>query len=106
MGKRKKTVPASLKGRKKQKKKPYVVDCLKLPQDVVMGMESATICGDQELTLRHFKSVLAVGSREILLQARRHNLRICGNGLELAYYTLEEVKICGTICSIAYEKRG
>lgn len=104
MGRRKRTVP-SLKGRKKKRKQPYLVECLQLPGDAVMGMELATICGDRDLTLRSFKQIQAVSSSEIVVAARHHMIRVCGEELELAYYTLEEIKISGRIESVSYEKR-
>ncbi len=105
MRKKKKTVPA-LKDRKKTRKKPYCVDCLWLPKDVIMGMELGTLCGNREVSFRCLKGVQSVGKNRMVLQAKHHNIVINGTCLELSYYTLEEVKVCGVIESIIYETRG
>ncbi len=104
MRKKKKTVSA-LKNKKKPRKKPYLVDCLWLPKDVVMGMELVTLCGNREATFRCLKGVQAVETCRVVLQAKHHNIIICGTYLELSYYTFEEVKVCGVIDSITYETR-
>ncbi len=91
--------------RKKRKKTPYLVECLQLPKDVVMGMELATLCGDEELTVRSFQCIREVGVGRIVIQAKRHNIVVTGECLALEYYTSEEVKVTGRICSVLYENR-
>lgn len=105
MQKRKKTVQA-LEKRKKSKKQPYVIDCLRLPKDVMAGMELVFLCGNREARFSGLKGVLAVGCSRIVLQAKHYNIVIMGSCLELSYCTFEEVKICGWIDSICYEVRG
>ena len=106
MRKRKQKVLA-LKGKDKKKRKKGIdlIECLQLPRHVGQGMEMATVCGDREISLRCFKQIQKADSREVIVSARCHTIRICGENLELAYYTRDEVKISGRIVSISYEKR-
>jgi len=104
MRKKKKTV-STLKNRKKPRKQPYVIDCLRLPKDVVAGMELVSLCGNREAAFCSLKGIVSVSCCMVILKARHHNIIIRGSCLELSYYTFEEVKVCGCIDSISYEAR-
>lgn len=104
MRRKRKTI-SSRRGRKRLKKTPYLVECLQLPGDAVMGMELTAICGDRELTVRSFRCIREVSKNRIVIQAKRHNIVVTGECLALDYYTAEEVKVKGQIGSVLYENR-
>ena len=82
----------------------YVVDCLHLPKDVVMGAELTQLSGNREMQVRNFKKLLSCQENEICILAGRHRIRIKGRCLAMAYFAAEEVKVTGCIESICYEE--
>ena len=82
----------------KKQRAEYVVDCLHLPKDVVMGAELS------EMQVRNFKKLISCQENEICIQTGRHRIRITGRCLAMAYFASEEVKVTGCITSICYEE--
>ena len=81
----------------------YILDCLHLPKDVIMGSELSMLLGNSEMEIRNFKKLLSCREDEICVLAGCHRIRIKGRCLALAYFAAEEVKVTGRIESICYE---
>ena len=87
-----------------RKRVEYLVDCLHLPTDVVMGREISLLSGNSQMQIRNFKKLLVCKEDEICLLAGRHQIKITGRCLTIFYFATEEVLITGNIQSICYEE--
>ena len=68
---------------------------LQLPKDILLGASIITLMGNQELRVENYKSILDYREDYILLQAKKYRIQIKGRKLQIAYYTKDEMKICG-----------
>ena len=82
--------------------KELLINSLKLPKDTVMGASILTITGNREIWIENYKGILEYTPCEILLQAKTCQICIEGKKLSIDYYTNEDMKISGCICSIRY----
>ena len=80
-----------------------IVDCLDLPKDILLGASIITALGNRELVIENYKGILDYKEECILLQGKHYRIQIKGKRLRIAYYTKEEMKICGCITEVAYQ---
>ncbi|MCI6812585.1 MAG: YabP/YqfC family sporulation protein [Lachnospiraceae bacterium] len=80
-----------------------IVDCLELPKDILLGASIITALGNRELVIENYKGILDYQEECILLQGKHYRIQIKGKRLRIAYYTKEEMKICGCITEVAYQ---
>ena len=62
--------------------------------------------GNRELYIENFQSILEYSDRIVRLQAKYDQLCIEGRQLQIRYYNREEMKICGRIHCIRFERCG
>lgn len=80
-----------------------IADWLELPKDILLGASIITALGNRELLVENYKSILEYRENTILLQGKKCRIRINGARLRIAYYTKEEMKICGFITEVSYQ---
>lgn len=61
-----------------------------------------TCTGRHELIVENYRGVRTLTDRRIEVQTRTCRVIVEGEKLEAAYYTREEMRITGNICSIQY----
>ena len=74
-----------------------------LPPDVLAGMPYITICGRSSVSIENHKKILTYSDTLIEIQVKACIIRIEGEALKIAYYTKEELKICGVIKAVSYD---
>ena len=84
------------------RKKEILTNSLKLPKDTVFGVPILTVTGTYEIWMENYKGILEYTQTQILLQAKTCQICIEGKNLSIDYYTNEDMKISGNICSIRY----
>ena len=86
----------------KKKIKENVVEKLQFPKDVCLGALRVTLTGNCEAWIENYRGILEYTEHQILLQGK--NCQVCfeGNRLVIDYYTNEDMKISGCICSVRY----
>ena len=75
--------------------KERLTDALNLPKDLTLGAVILTITG------KHM-SLIEYTDERIRIQTRTCKLEIHGTGLDIPYYTNEEMKITGELLEVKY----
>ena len=83
-------------------KKESIIESLKFPKDICMGALKVTMTGNREAWIENYRGILEYTEKLILLQAKTCQVCFEGTGLSIAYYTNEDMKICGCISCIRY----
>lgn len=82
--------------------KELVVESLKLPKDSLLGASIITVTGNTDIFVENYKGILEYSNELILLQGRNCKIELKGKRLNIAYYTNEDMKICGCIDSVRF----
>lgn len=92
----------TMKKKEKTSKKELFMESLQLPKDICMGALCVTLTGNTEAWIENYRGILEYTDQMILLQAK--TCRVCfeGTRLSIDYYTNEDMKISGCICSVRY----
>ena len=88
---------------KEKFRQEQIAEWLQLPKDILLGASIITPMGKQELRVENYKSILDYREDYILLQAKKYRIQIKGRKLQIAYYTKDEMKICGYITEVSYQ---
>lgn len=86
----------------KESKKEMLVDSLKLPKDMMMGVFMLSMTGNREAFIENYRGILEYTDTAILLQTKQGTVRFTGSNLVIEYYTNEDMKICGHIASVVF----
>lgn len=85
-----------------EEKKNNMAESLCLPKDLVMGAAILTATGNTDLYVENYKGIIEYTEERILLQTKTCQIEICGTKLSIAYYTNEDMKICGCFQRISW----
>lgn len=80
-----------------------VVHHLELPQDLMLGAPIVTITGRKEVLIENYRGILTLEQSIVKIQTKSGRILISGRDLCVAYYTSEEMKICGSIDTVSYD---
>ena len=83
-------------------KKESLVESLKLPKDICMGVMKVTMTGSREAWIENYRGILEYTENLILLQGKTCQVCFEGTGLSIDYYTSEDMKISGCIACVRY----
>lgn len=86
----------------KATKKEMLVESLKLPKDMMMGVFLLSMTGNREAFIENYRGILEYTETCILLQTKNGQVRFLGSGLVIEYYTNEDMKICGEISQVIF----
>ena len=82
--------------------KDGVIAALQLPKDIVTGSMKIELTGNREAWIENYRGLLEYTDQCIRLQGKHGQLQIEGKSLCIAYYTNEDMKICGCFDSIKF----
>ena len=82
--------------------KEQMSEALNLPKDLTLGAVILTITGKHEAYVENYMSLIEYTENQIRIQTRTCKLEIHGTGLDIAYYTNEEMKITGELLEVKY----
>lgn len=83
-------------------KKKVIVEALKLPKDICLGAMKVSMTGNEEVWIENYRGILEYTDKRILLQGKTCQVCFEGYGLSIDYYTNEDMKISGCICSVRF----
>lgn len=86
----------------KESKKELLVESLKLPKDMMMGVFMLSMIGNREVLIENYRGILEYTDTCILLQTKQGQIKFEGNNLMIEYYTNEDMKISGYIASVIF----
>lgn len=75
-----------------------------MPKDVVLGASLVSVLGDSEVCIENYRGIVEYTDCLIRVQTRGKQIRLHGRNLQIEYYTNDEMKITGNICSIEFCK--
>lgn len=73
-----------------------------MPEDVVLGAAVLSVLGNCEVCIENYRGILEYTECLIRIQTKTHQIRLRGKGLQIEYYTNDEMKITGVIHSIEF----
>ena len=82
--------------------KESMVENLKLPKDLVLGVPVLTLTGREEAYIENYKGILECSKETVMVQTKVCRIRINGTDLIVEYYTNDEMKVTGNIFQIEY----
>lgn len=89
---------------KQTKKRTELVEAAGLPKDCIFGSVIVTVTGQGEAYVENYKGIIEYTSEKIKLQAKNCHVTFTGARLTITYYTNDEMKICGYISGVTYQK--
>lgn len=81
-----------------------VAELFDLPADVVAGLPRLELIGNRQLYLEHHTGILSYSGERIDACTDAGVLRVEGRGLSLLAMTADELRLGGTILSVAWEE--
>lgn len=75
-----------------------------MPEDVVLGASVITITGRNEVCIENYRGIIEYTECLIRVQTKTVQIRLTGRHLQIDYYTNDEMKITGIICSLEFCK--
>lgn len=82
--------------------KERIVSAANMPKDVVLGASVLTILGNYEVCIENYRGILEYTDTLIRVQTKGKQIRLTGKQLQIEYYTNDEMKITGKICSLEF----
>jgi len=79
-----------------------IVESLQVPKDLAFGSVIATITGQSEAFIENYRGIIEYTDHKIKLQTKTCKMELVGKGLNIEYYTNDEMKITGHINQINY----
>lgn len=92
------------RGLENDKLKEKLASAASMPKDVVLGAAVVTIVGDTEVCIENYRGIIEYTDVLIRVQTKGSQIRLAGKHLQIEYYTNDEMKISGRICSLEYCK--
>ena len=92
-----------MQGKKVNILKEKMVSAADMPRDVVMGKSVLTVFGNIEVCIENYKKIIEYTDSVIRVLAKDCQIIVKGRCLRVEYYSNDEMKIAGCICSIEYK---
>lgn len=73
-----------------------------MPKDVVLGAPLLTVTGRNELYIGNYRGIVEYTDLVIRIQTKTGQIKVNGKRLQVEYYTNEEMKVTGLLCSIEF----
>lgn len=99
---RKRSGDSQNQNKREKSAKELLVESLKLPRDTMLGASIVTVVGSEEVLVENYRGILEYTQETVMLQGKTCRIAVCGCGLNIAYYTNEDMKIVGKISEVRY----
>ena len=73
-----------------------------MPKDVVMGAPVVTALGNFEVCVENYRGITEYTDTLVRVQTKGGQIRLTGKGLQVEYYTNDEMKITGKIKTLEF----
>ncbi len=74
-----------------------IVSACNIPKDAALGYPITTLIGQNEIRVENYRGILEYADDKIRILTKIGQIQILGKGLEIPYYTNDEMKITGRI---------
>lgn len=85
--------------------KEQMVSALEIPPDLAYSETIITMTGSMEILIENYKSISRYTPTEIVVRSLRGKVSICGQNLEILWYTSSAMKVTGNISGIYPKKQ-
>lgn len=86
--------------------KSRITDAAGMPKDVVLGVPIVNVTGQNEASIENYRGILEYTDKLIRILTKLGRIHIIGRGLQIEYYTNDEMKIVGHITVIEFHEGG
>ena len=86
--------------------KTHITDVSGMPKDVILGVPLVTVVGRNELCVENYRGILEYTDKLIRIQTKLGKIHIIGKGLQVEYYSNDEMKVVGHIEMIEFHEGG
>lgn len=90
----------------KKSLKDRITNVSGMPKDVVLGVPLLTVTGKNEICIENYRGILEYTDKLIRVQTKLGKIHVIGRGLQVEYYTNDEMKIVGCITMIEFCEGG
>ena len=80
--------------------KDQMVSALEIPPDLAYDETIITLTGSREVLIENYRSISRYTSSEIVVLSLRGRVTICGDNLEILWYTSSAMKVKGNISGV------
>lgn len=77
-------------------------ETINLPSDILAGASIMTIMGQREVCIENYKGIIEYTREKIRVQTKTGRIHIEGRGLNIKYYTGDDMKVTGFISTIQF----
>lgn len=86
--------------------KDRITDATGIPKDVVLGVPLVTVIGQNETCIENYRGILEYTDKLVRVQTKLGKIHVVGRGMQVEYYTNDEMKIIGHISAIEFYEGG
>ena len=86
--------------------KTHITDVSGMPKDVILGVPLVTVVGQNEICVENYRGILEYTDKLIRIQTKLGKIYIVGKGLQVEYYSNDEMKVVGHIEMIEFHEGG
>lgn len=90
----------------KKNLKNRITDASGMPKDVILGVPLLTVTGHSEICVENYRGILEYTDKLIRIQTKLGKIHVIGRGLQIEYYTNDEMKIMGHVATIEFQEGG
>lgn len=86
----------------KNLRRARMADAVNMPKDVVLGVPIVTMLGQIELHIENYGGLLEYTDVLIRIRTKAGQIKVTGEGMQIDFFTNDEMKVSGRIKSIEY----
>ena len=90
----------------KKNLKTRITEASGMPKDVILGVPLVTVIGQNETCIENYRGILEYTDKLIRIQTKLGKIHVIGRGLQIEYYTNDEMKIIGHVATIEFHEGG
>ena len=91
---------------RKRRSGSRMLEAMQVPPDLARKDCIVILCGSSELYIENYRRILEYREKSIRILTRSGRLEICGQGLTVTSYTMDEMYITGRIEQITVRPEG
>ena len=79
-----------------------IISTLDLPEDLFLGLPNISLLGNHEVYISNHRGILSYGEKEMIIFIKDYQIQIKGQGLNITFYSKDELSIQGHILSLEF----
>lgn len=79
-----------------------IIHTLDLPEDLFLGLANISLIGNKEIYISNHQGILSYEEDETNILLKNYQIQIKGKGLQITFYSKEDITISGYIRSLEF----